>query len=81
MRVLKALRPVIARSNDAQTRRAFNSLIAAERRTSRPSTGSYAAFGAAARQRAADVAPDPTRPLADQQKLQAAYDGRLKGAK
>ena len=81
MRVLKALLPVIARSNDAQTRRAFNSLIAAERRTSRPSTGSYAAFGAAARQRAADVAPDPTRPSADQQKLQAAYDGRLKGAK
>lgn len=85
--VLKALRPVVARSRDKAVQSAFNSALAAVTRGSRVSAGGYDSFGRVARARdkapkappmrarAADAANDPIK------KLQAAYDAARQGGK
>lgn len=89
--VLKALRPVVARSQDKAVQSAFNSALAAVTRGSRVSAGGYDSFARTARTadgkarraetagraraRAADAANDPVK------KLQAAYDAARQGGK
>jgi hypothetical protein len=70
--VLQALRPVVARSNDAGLRRAFNAQLGRFTRSSRASSGSYAGFSGATRQRAADESSQ--HQPEHNQKLQTAYD-------
>ena len=78
LEVLNALRPVIARSNDANLRRAFNAQLGRFTRSSRSSSASYAGAAEASRTRAAD-AGDPEKQK--HSKLQAAYDQARTGKK
>ncbi len=87
--VLKALRPVMARTKDKAVQSAFNSALAAVTRSSRASSGEgYGGFARTARARdraprnpnperarAADAVGDPIK------KLQEAYDTARKGGK
>jgi hypothetical protein len=76
---LMALRPFVARSNDAALKRAFNSRLARRTRSAGASNGSYAGFVTASRTRAADVA-EPGNGASDRdRKLQAAYDAQRSG--
>ncbi len=83
MAVLRAFRPYAARSTDRAFKAAFNSALSVATRGSAASTSSYRGFAGAARARdkaprraqAADSAVDRNN------KLQAAYDAALKGAK
>jgi hypothetical protein len=70
--IIQALRPVVARSNDAGLRRAFNAQLGRFTRSSRASSGSYAGFSGATRQRAADESSQ--HQPEHNQKLQTAYD-------
>ena len=79
--VLKALRPIVARSKDTALRAAFNAQLSQFTRSSRPATGGYAGFAFAARRRAADAGPDPGEnpEVARAARIQAAYDARRTG--
>lgn len=87
--VLRALRPVIARTGDKNVQNAFNRALDSVKKSSRASTGSYGRFASAARAR--DKAPrnpnpDRTRTgdAANQDpisKMQAFYNTAHKGGK
>lgn len=79
--VLKALRPIVARSKDTELRGVFNAQLSRCTRSSRPSNGGYAGFASAARRRAADAGPDPGEnpEVARAARIQAAYDARRTG--
>lgn len=85
---LRQLRPSIAKCNDKAVHAAFNSVLGAVTRASKPSTGSYGAFAGAARAR--DNAPrNPDRSRANDSaaqqdqinKLKAYYADASKGGK
>lgn len=81
---LRAMRPVVARSNDQAVRKAFNAALRNVTRRSNASTGSYGKFAAASRAR--DKAPRRTGRAADSTadanaKLQAFYNDAFKGGK
>ncbi len=75
--VLKALRPVAARTTDKNVRRAYDALVREVARSSKPRTGGYSQF--AARARAHDSAPKNDTQLyseLDSIYAQARKDGR-----
>ncbi len=75
---LKALRAAVARSGDADVRKAFNSFLAGKTRSSRASTASYSGFAGATRRRAADA---PASRGEDHKDLQSAYDNIYAGGR
>jgi hypothetical protein len=90
MKLLKTLRPAVARCKDKAMRNAFNKALDAVKKSSRASTGDYAKFASSARVRdKAPRNPNPDRARAgdgagkpDQiTKLQAFYDAAAKGGK
>lgn len=88
---LRALRPVIARTNDKAVQKAFNTAISAVNKRSRATAGDYSTVTRAARARNADAkksisrgrAADGVHTAAPDRnaKLQAAYDEARKGGK
>jgi hypothetical protein len=87
---LRALRPIVARTNDKAMRTAFNTLLSSATRSSKASTGDYSKFASSARARdKAPRNPNPDRVRAgdgvgrpDQiSAMQKFYDTAHKGGK
>jgi hypothetical protein len=81
MRALSALKPLVARSNDRELKRAFNEQLGKLTRKAGSSAGTYADFADTSRNRgrSGDSAEDPEE--ARNRKLQKAYDQRRTGKK
>lgn len=69
--ILKALRPVAARTKDKNVRRAYDSLVREVARSSKPRSGGYATF--AARARAHDSSSNPSTEAQQAQELDSIF--------
>jgi len=79
--VLKLLRPVVARSNDAAVVNAFNAALGSVKRSSKASTGSYGKFAGSARAHDSKTGKANDSGADAVAKLQAFYDNAAKGDK